>query len=146
VWTAARRVHHDLQDDDTCALCSQATETSAYLLASCVYTRESWFLILRRLGLRAVIPTADVVDMVDWWLPSRKRDCQRIAAGDSTRCLCWAHGCSGSRELHASLVALHPDSGRATCSANFKRRRRHGRLRASSFSRMWFSSVVIPPW
>jgi hypothetical protein len=73
VWAAARRVCHGLQDDDTCALCSQATETSAHLLASCVYTREFWFLILRRLGLRAVIPTADVVDVVDWWLPSRKR-------------------------------------------------------------------------
>jgi hypothetical protein len=73
VWTAARRVCHGLQDDDSCALCSQASETSAHLLAACVYAREFWFLILRRLSLRAIAPTAEVVDVVDWWLPSRKR-------------------------------------------------------------------------
>jgi hypothetical protein len=48
-------VHHGLQDDNTCALCPQASETPAHLLLSCVYSRELWFLVLRRLGLLRVL-------------------------------------------------------------------------------------------
>jgi hypothetical protein len=71
-------VHHGLQDDNTCALCPQASETPAHLLLSCVYSRELWFLVLRRLGLLRVLPPADAEDFVDWWLPTRKRLLKRL--------------------------------------------------------------------
>ena len=39
-WTAARRKKHGLQDDDTCVLCAQMSETIDHLLTACPFTRE----------------------------------------------------------------------------------------------------------
>jgi len=42
-WTAERRKRHNLQDDDTCILCSQESESITHLLLNCSFAREcSW--------------------------------------------------------------------------------------------------------
>jgi hypothetical protein len=62
-WTADRRVRHGLQDEDSCALCSQAAETMVHLLLYCVYNREFWFLMLWHLGLQRFTPPTDVTEL-----------------------------------------------------------------------------------
>jgi hypothetical protein len=51
-WTASRRKRHGHQDDDTCALCDQDSETTSHLLLSCSKSRTVWHSILARIGLR----------------------------------------------------------------------------------------------
>ena len=48
-WTAERRKRHNLQDDDTCALCSQQSESITHLLLNCPFAKECWFLVLHRM-------------------------------------------------------------------------------------------------
>jgi hypothetical protein len=94
IWTASRRASHGLQEDNACTLCSQAPETPARLLAFCVYSRELWFLVLRRHGMLHVLPSANVVECVDWWLPARKRIPKAFRNNFDTMSLlaCWLIG------------------------------------------------------
>ena len=50
LWTADRRKRHGLQDDDTCILCGQETETCDHLLAGCVRPDNSSWQFLRLLA------------------------------------------------------------------------------------------------
>jgi hypothetical protein len=64
-WTGVRWKRHGLQDDDSCALCDQSSESTDHLLLSCVYTREVWAIFLRHLGLGTLYPSADD-ELVPW--------------------------------------------------------------------------------
>jgi hypothetical protein len=70
LWTAARRKRHGLQDDDTCNLCDQESETTLHLAGECVFSREVWFSILSLLGIASLSPQPGLGHL-DWWLQSR---------------------------------------------------------------------------
>jgi hypothetical protein len=52
-------------------LCA-SLETIHHLILGCVYSREVWFLLLRPISLLHLLSAPDV-DLVDWWLSSRKQ-------------------------------------------------------------------------
>lgn len=95
LWTGDRRKRHGLQDDDLCALCDQASETTDHLLLSCVYSREVWFRILTRCGrnMNMLAPT-DTDLLLSWWLQSREALPESFRRGfDSlTMLVTWAFG------------------------------------------------------
>jgi hypothetical protein len=70
---ADRRKGHGLQDDDSCALCAQATETIDHLLVTCPFSKQIWFKTLHKLGWDAVSPDAQDSKLVDWWIDVRKK-------------------------------------------------------------------------
>ena len=70
-WTAARRKRHGLQDDDTCVLCAQSSETIDHLLTTCPFSREIWFNILRKLGWERMTPDMHTLNFPSWWLDAR---------------------------------------------------------------------------
>lgn len=55
-WTADRRKRHGLQDDDTCALCSQSPESIEHLLVTYPFSREICFKSLRYGGHHPFFP------------------------------------------------------------------------------------------
>lgn len=71
-WTSERLQRHGLRNHGPCALCSQLPEALNHLLLSCVFSREVWFKVLRRLGWHTLAPRAHDT-LVDWWLRSRKQ-------------------------------------------------------------------------
>lgn len=56
LWTAERRKHHGLQDEDTCVLCD----------------KELWFRLLQPVGLTALVPEQEE-NLGEWWLSQRRR-------------------------------------------------------------------------
>jgi len=72
-WTAARRKRHNLQDDDSCALCCQASETITHLLVSCPFSKECWYAILQTLHWQPLFPDRDPFSLAEWWSGARKR-------------------------------------------------------------------------
>ena len=56
-WTAERRKRHNLQDDDSCALCDQEAEAIDHLLVSCSFARETWFNVLLWLRWHFLTPS-----------------------------------------------------------------------------------------
>lgn len=54
-----------------CVLCTQNPETINHLFLQCVYAREVWFNVLRRLGLELLAPQHDHA-LIAWWLQSRR--------------------------------------------------------------------------
>lgn len=71
-WTSERRHRHGLQDQGTCALCSQQDELLDHLLLTCVYSREVWFKVLRRCAWQELAPTNEQT-IVQWWLRATGR-------------------------------------------------------------------------
>jgi hypothetical protein len=55
-WTSNRLRHHRLSDRDICALCAREVETLDHLLLGCVYSRETWFRMLRFFGMADLAP------------------------------------------------------------------------------------------
>jgi len=78
-WTADRRKRHGLQDDDSCALCSQSSETIDHLLVVCPFSRELWFCLFRKVGWEVVAPTVHEYALADWWITARKQIQKRSA-------------------------------------------------------------------
>jgi len=72
-WTAARRKRHNLQDDDNCALCCQASETIAHLLVGCPFSKELWYAILQCLHWQALFPEQEPLCLAGWWTGARKK-------------------------------------------------------------------------
>jgi len=90
-WTAIRRKLHGLQNDDTCVLCCQLSETIDHLLIGCSFSREVWFKALQWMRWEAVAPTTQTAGLADWWTTARK-----IIPKDERRCfdtllilICW---------------------------------------------------------
>ena len=71
-WTAERRMRHNLQQDDHCALCSQEPETISHLLVGCSFSRQVWYRVLLRGRWQSVSPQHPATNFTDWWLTSRK--------------------------------------------------------------------------
>jgi hypothetical protein len=71
-WTSERLHRHGLASDASCALCSQAEESTDHLLLGCIFTREVWTQLLQPLGWHHVIPAADSV-LGNWWVDAWKR-------------------------------------------------------------------------
>lgn len=72
-WTMAGRKKHNLQDDDTCVLCGQESETIDHLLVGCSFSREIWFRLLQKIGAGALAPTANELSLASWWSCARKQ-------------------------------------------------------------------------
>jgi hypothetical protein len=70
-WTSDRLFRHGLRDDESCALCSQATEMVDHLLAGCVFNCEFRFKFFWRFGWQQLTSGSDSL-IVDWWLQLRK--------------------------------------------------------------------------
>jgi hypothetical protein len=79
-WTSDRLQRHGLQNNGPCVLCSQATETVEHLLLNCVYSREIWFTLLRRVGSQHLCPVQED-SLAEWWLRRRK-----LIHSDSRKC------------------------------------------------------------
>lgn len=90
-WTAERR-RHGLQDDDSCVMCLQASETLDHILLGCVISPEVWDRLLSRLGLMALVPHGDI-DIFLWWSWARRRvPCASRKGFDSlVMLICWTH-------------------------------------------------------
>ena len=71
-WTAERRKRHNLQDDDSCALCAQESETITHLLLNCCFAREIWYRTLFMLNWHELAPNGQCLDLADWWTTARK--------------------------------------------------------------------------
>jgi hypothetical protein len=71
-WTSDQFQHHNLQNSSHCALCSQADEIIHHMVLGCVFAREAWFGLLRRMRLQYLTPTANN-SIVDWWCATRKQ-------------------------------------------------------------------------
>jgi len=72
-WTAERRKRHNLQQDDTCVLCCQESETISHLLVGYSFSRQVLYRVLLRANWHAVAPQQPFVDFTDWWQFGRKR-------------------------------------------------------------------------
>jgi hypothetical protein len=57
---------------DDCALCAQEVGTLDHLLLGCVYSRETWFRILRYYGLQ-LLTSQEELPFFEWWLATRKQ-------------------------------------------------------------------------
>lgn len=90
-WTAERCKRHGLQDDDTCVLCDQESETITHLLINCSYSRQVWFSALRRLGWENAAPSSVHFSLAEWWCAARKRlqKEDRKAFDTLTVLICW---------------------------------------------------------
>jgi hypothetical protein len=87
-WTSECAWHHDLRDDECCALCDQEAETMDHLLVACPYAREIWFKALRCCGWKG-LATMHHISFTDWWLLMRNGiPKQRRKAFDSFIVLC----------------------------------------------------------
>ena len=58
-WTAHRRKRRNLQDDDSCILCNQSSETIDHLLTGCPLSREVWFRTFLKLGWQHRAPSVN---------------------------------------------------------------------------------------
>lgn len=90
---------HGLRQEGACALCAQEPGIIDHLLAGwCVFSRESWFQVLSRVGLQyltqVVLPLkkikkTQVVDpdilSVSWWVDSHKRVPKVLRGGFNPR-------------------------------------------------------------
>lgn len=95
--TAERRKRHNLRDDDTCALCSQQSESITHLLLNCPFARECRFLVLRRMHWHTLTPDGHCLDLADWWTASRKS----LAKAERTR------GWFGTSATEGPLMDVH---------------------------------------
>jgi hypothetical protein len=55
-WTADRLARRGLPHPGCCPLCDQDEEHINHLLSTCVFAREFWFFLLRRVGLQMLTP------------------------------------------------------------------------------------------
>lgn len=60
-----------MQDTDVCVLCDQSPDTLDHLLLGCVFSRELWSAMLRKLHLDHAISVSHDNIFV-WWLRERK--------------------------------------------------------------------------
>jgi hypothetical protein len=67
VWTADRLAKRGLIHPEKCPLCDQEDETIDYLLVTCCFSREFWYLLLRKFGLHSLAPQPDVSSYLGWW-------------------------------------------------------------------------------
>jgi exonuclease III len=65
-WTADRLARRGLPHPAKCVLCDQEEEDIQHLMVGCVFARQVWFSLLRRVRLSQLAPQPqDIFD--DWW-------------------------------------------------------------------------------
>lgn len=79
-WTSNRLRQRGLRDRDEGTLCAQEVRMLDHLLASFVFRHETWFHVLRHIGLGNLAPTEDL-PLVEWWTRVRKVDYQDTKEG-----------------------------------------------------------------
>jgi len=67
VWTADRLAKRGLVHPDKCPLCDQEDETIDHLLVTCSFSREFWYLLLRKFDMHSLAPQPDVGSYPGWW-------------------------------------------------------------------------------
>jgi hypothetical protein len=73
-WTAARRKRHGLQDDDSCALCAQSSETIDHLLVACHFRGKSGSRsCARSVGIRRCFMYQLIFSQLGGWTKARKQ-------------------------------------------------------------------------
>ena len=102
-WTAERRKRHNLQDDDSCALCAQESETITHLLLNCCFAREIWYRALLMLNWHELVPNGQCLDLADWWTTARK-SIAKLSGCVSTPWLSSPLGCSGTSAIEERLI------------------------------------------
>jgi hypothetical protein len=78
VWTVDRLAKRGLNHPEKCPLCDQEDETLDHLLVTCSFSREFWYLLLRKFGLHSLAPQPNVGSYLVWW---EKRTCSLIILG-----------------------------------------------------------------
>jgi hypothetical protein len=66
-WTVDRLQHRNLPHSDCCLLCDQEKESIDHLLVRCVFARQFWYYLLRRVGLVALAPYPTEPSFMEWW-------------------------------------------------------------------------------
>jgi hypothetical protein len=66
-WTADRLAKRGLNHPDKCLLCDQEEETIDHLLVQCSFSREFWYLLLRKFGLHSLAPQPTANSFLGWW-------------------------------------------------------------------------------
>jgi hypothetical protein len=66
-WTADKIQHRNLPHLDCCLLCDQEKESIGHLLVRCVFARQFWYYLLRRVGLAALAPYPAELSFMEWW-------------------------------------------------------------------------------
>lgn len=73
LWTFDRCAHHGLQDEPSiCYTCLQDEDNVEYILAQCVYARETWHRCFDMLHLPITLLEVDS-SFLEWWLEQRLR-------------------------------------------------------------------------
>jgi hypothetical protein len=104
VWTADRLAKRGLIHPEKCPLCDQEDETIDYLLVTCCFSREFWYLLLRKFGLHSLAPQPDVSSYLGWW-ESVGNIVNGLTKKDLIPLSFWEPGPCGSIETNASLMA-----------------------------------------
>jgi hypothetical protein len=104
VWTADRLAKRGLIHPEKCPLCDQEDETIDYLLVTCCFSREFWYLLLRKFGLHSLAPQPDVSSYLGWW-ESVGNIVNGLTKKDLIPLSFWESGPCGSIETNASLMA-----------------------------------------
>ncbi|KAM0873017.1 hypothetical protein ACQ4PT_038342 [Festuca glaucescens] len=75
-WTNQRRLRHELSDNDTCALCDQASESIEHLMIQCSFSQQVWFDVCSKLNLLDCMP--DRNDEFNSWFMTATANAQTI--------------------------------------------------------------------
>jgi hypothetical protein len=66
-WTADRLAKRGLNHPEKCLLCDQEEENIDHLLVQCSFSREFWYLLLRKFGLHSLAPQPTANSFLGWW-------------------------------------------------------------------------------
>jgi hypothetical protein len=104
VWTVDRLAKRGLNHPEKCPLCDQEDETLDHLLVTCSFSREFWYLLLRKFGLHSLAPQPNVGSYLVWW-----EEVGAVVNGLTKKGLAplssWEPGFCGTIEINASLMA-----------------------------------------
>lgn len=66
-WTADRLSKRGLPHPVLCVFCDQGQETVHHILATCVFSKDSWFRVLSRLRMASRVPEQSENNFIEWW-------------------------------------------------------------------------------
>jgi hypothetical protein len=72
-WTEDHLAKRNLPHPAACVHCDQDGETIQHVLISCVYAREVWHAVLRKIGLGPVVPQPTKTRFSSWWCAAVKQ-------------------------------------------------------------------------
>lgn len=66
-WTTDRLAKRGLNHPEKCLLCDQEEENMDHLLVQCSFSREFWYLLLRKFSLHSLAPQPTANSFLGWW-------------------------------------------------------------------------------